>query len=145
MSRLSGRCLCGAVSWVSEGPMKWSAYCHCDSCRRASSAPFVALFGVDDSGLNWSGPVGRIESSAEVERGFCSRCGSPLFYRNTVRWPEETHIPAITLDDPSIYAPRAHVYYNERVPWIEMRDGLPKYAGTGDTGARPMTDDEAHR
>jgi len=124
--------------------MKWTAYCHCDSCRRAHSAPLVALFGIDETGLDWSGPVGIYESSQDVQRGHCTECGSPLFYRNTVRWPGEYHIPAISLDDPESYTPKAHVYYSERLPWIEMRDGLPKHNGTGDDGTRPMDDDEAH-
>ena len=144
MTTLKGRCLCGKVTWTATGRMRWAAYCHCESCRRAVSAPFVALFGVADEGLTWSGPVGRYHSSSDVERGFCTCCGSPLFYRNPVRWPAETHIPAATLEDPSVYAPKAHVYYSERLPWIEMRDGLPKYDSTGDDGTRPLTDDEAH-
>ena len=144
MTTLKGRCLCGKVTWTATGRMRWAAYCHCESCRRAVSAPFVALFGVADEGLTWSGPVSHYHSSPDVERGFCTCCGSPLFYRNPVRWPAETHIPAATLEDPSVYAPKAHVYYSERLPWIEMRDGLPKYDSTGDDGTRPLTDDEAH-
>lgn len=131
--------------WTAPGPMKWTAYCHCESCRRASSAPFVPLFGVADDGLVWSGPVAISSSSEDVERGFCNCCGTPLFYRNPMRWPSETHIPAVTLDDPSLYRPRSHVYYSERLPWIELRDGLPKHNGTGDDGTRPLSDDEAHR
>lgn len=104
----------------------------------------MALFGMADDGLTWSGDIGTYASSEDVERGFCQNCGSPLFYRNYTRWPNETHIPAVTLDDPSVYAPKAHVYYSERLPWIEMRDGLPKYDSTGDDGARPLSDDEAH-
>lgn len=144
MTKLAGRCLCGAVTWSAPGPMKWAAYCHCDSCRRAASAPFVAWFGVADRALTWSGELGVHGSSEGVERGFCQVCGSPLFYRNPLRWPDETHIAALTLEDPSVYTPKAHVYYSERLPWIEMRDGLPKYCGTGDDGARPLSDDEAH-
>lgn len=144
MTEFSGRCFCGKVRWVATAAMKWAAYCHCESCRRAVSAPLVAWFGMDDAALDWSGPVASYASSEEAERGYCTDCGSPLFYRNPTRWPGETHIPATTLADPSAYLPQAHVYYNERLPWIEMRDGLPKYHGTGDDGTRPLTDDEAH-
>lgn len=144
MTTLTGRCLCGQVTWSATGRMRWAAYCHCESCRRAGSTPFVALFGVPDKGLTWSGSVATYASSDDVERGHCETCGTPLFYRNHTRWPDETHIPAVTLDDPSAYVPKAHIYYNERLPWIEMRDGLPKYHGTGDDGTRPLDDDEAH-
>lgn len=144
MSRVSGRCLCGEVTWVAERPVKWSAYCHCESCRRAFSAPFVAWLGIGNRGLEWSGPLVIHGSSEDVERGHCGRCGAPMLYRNESRWPDETHIPLPALHDPSGHMPQAHVHYDERLPWIEMRDGLPKYHGTGDDGTRPLDDDEAH-
>ena len=144
MVDLSGRCLCGDVRWTASGSMKWKACCHCESCRRATSAPFVPLFGIDNDKLQWDGPLAVFHSSENVERGHCRNCGTALFYRNDLRWPNETHIPAVTLDDPSTYEPKAHVYYEERLPWLELRDGLPKFIGTGDDGKRPLTDEEAH-
>lgn len=144
MTKLSGRCRCGEVRWAAPGPMTWTALCHCESCRRAASAPFLPFFGLVDPGLVWSGPVTVHAGAGGAERGFCSACGSPLFYRNPVRWPGETHIAALTLDDPAIYRPKVHVYYGERLPWIAMRDGLPKYLTTGGDGTAPLSDEAAH-
>jgi len=40
--RLTGRCLCGAVRYECGAPISPAAFCHCESCRRASGAHAVA-------------------------------------------------------------------------------------------------------
>jgi hypothetical protein len=132
MTDLKGRCLCGAVTWEATGPMKWQAICHCESCRRAASSPMVGWFGVYDAGLRWSGPLQRYASSKGVERGFCGTCGSPMFFRNPSKWPDETHLYGASLDDPTAYAPSAHVHYDEHLPWGAMADGLPRHGADGE-------------
>jgi len=144
MTDVSGHCLCGQVTWRAPGPVAWTAICHCESCRRATSAPFVPWLGVADRGLDWAGPVAVHRTSAGVDRGFCDRCGTPLFYRNPVRWPGETHICALTRDDPAAFVPELHVYYDERLAWVEMRDGVPKCLGAPDDGTAPVDDATAH-
>jgi len=47
-------------------------------------------------------------------------------------WPDETHLYAATLDDPTNFAPQAHFHYAERLPWIEITDDLPKYPGSSE-------------
>ena len=40
-----GRCLCGAVRYRVTGEPIWTAHCHCQSCRRATSAAFATYAG----------------------------------------------------------------------------------------------------
>lgn len=40
-----GGCLCGTIRYRAEGVPKWIAYCHCQSCRRATGAPVTAYAG----------------------------------------------------------------------------------------------------
>lgn len=54
-----------------------------------------------------------------------------MLYRSQ-RWPDETHLYAVTLDDPSLFQPKAHFHWAERVPWLTVVDDLPKYASTAD-------------
>lgn len=136
MTRLTGRCQCGAIAWSTDGPVLWAGHCHCDSCRRASSAAFTSFFGVPRAGVAWRGAPAVNRSSAAVERGFCAACGTQLFYRST-RWPTETHLFAATLDDPVQFQPKAHFHWAERVSWVQVADSLPKFAGSAE-GAEPV-------
>ena len=126
MGDLSGRCFCGAVRWQSDGAILWAAICHCVDCRRAASADHVSWFGVKRSGLSWEGPRHVLQSSKGVLRSFCSGCGSPMSFETAV-FPEETHICANSLDDPSVYRPQAHIFWSERVPRLTSLDRLPTH------------------
>lgn len=70
------------------------------------------------------------ESSPGAERGFCSRCGSMLFFRSE-RWPGELHIVRACFGDPLDRAPQAHVFWDSHVDWasIDPDDGLPRKPG----------------
>jgi hypothetical protein len=44
MARLSGHCLCGAVRFEVEGPIRGVGMCHCSKCRRVSGTNGNAQF-----------------------------------------------------------------------------------------------------
>src|SRR3546814_10666604 len=89
MSPTRGRCRCGDVTYEFEGAENWRAYCHCESCRRNTSSPVTAFFGVARSAFRFTGKIPlAYASSPGVRRFFCGRCGSPMAYEND-RWPHE--------------------------------------------------------
>lgn len=123
-----GSCLCGAVRFSASLPTKWVAHCHCSYCRRAHGAPLVTWAGfaseqvtIDAEGTQPSW----YESSPGARRGFCPRCGSPIFFEST-RWPGETHIARALLQGPLDREPSVHVFYEAHVPWLDVNDALPK-------------------
>lgn len=75
----TGQCLCGGVRVTIPAHRTEVGVCHCDTCRRWTSGPWMAI----------QAPEARIEgaslrvfrSSAFAERGFCSHCGSVIFHR----------------------------------------------------------------
>ena len=128
METAKGKCLCGAVSFEAKLPSKWIAHCHCTMCRRASGAAFVTWVGVEETGCTVSDPQDvfrRYRSSAEGERGFCSRCGSSFWFRSS-RWPGEVHLTLANFDTPLDRAPQAHAFYDNHVDWYAVNDALPK-------------------
>jgi len=76
---LMGKCMCGAVKISASARKPSVAACHCDMCRRWSAGPFMA---VNCQIVTFEGEenIGRIRSSDWAERGFCTKCGSNLFY-----------------------------------------------------------------
>ena len=44
---------------------------------------------------------------------------------------DELHIPDATLDDPEGGTPTAHVYWSERLAWLEIGDTLKKLVTAG--------------
>ena len=97
-----GRCLCGAVSYTAKGLGPELGVCHCGMCRRWSGGP---LFATSTEDLVWEGEdtIATYQSSEWAERGFCSACGSALFYRVTAPGPYhgDTHLAFGTLDNQS--------------------------------------------
>jgi len=131
MTTTSGRCLCGDVTYEFSGPENWRAYCHCDSCRRNTSSPVTAFFGVPRQAFRFTGKQPAVyQSSPGVRRLFCGRCGSPMAF-DADRYSDEIHLYAASLEDPARYQPQCHVHCAERLPWFDVKDDLPRYQGSG--------------
>lgn len=136
MTELSGRCACGAVTWTYDGPAGRNVICHCEDCRRATSAPFSAFIGLKEEDLHWAGARQDWQSSPGTRRGFCPACGTRLYFLSE-RWPGEIHLCAATLDDAALYRPDRHVVWDQRAPWLEASANLPKTGGFGATPQSP--------
>lgn len=92
--------MCGAVTYAATLEPKLSA-CHCSMCRRWGSGPYLAA-GPADVSFDGEEHITVIASSAWAERGFCSKCGSSLFYRLTAgQHAGMTNVSFGTLDDQS--------------------------------------------
>ena len=123
---ITGHCLCGSTRFRADAAPLWQAHCHCQSCRRACSAPFTSFFGIADGHWRWEGSKpATFASSPGVWRDFCAQCGSQMAYRST-RFPGEIHFYAALLDDSATYQPTSHVHSAEMLPWLHLNDGLPR-------------------
>lgn len=125
-----GHCLCGTVSYRWTAPPLWAMHCHCASCRRHCAAPVVSFFGLADGTWAWTGAEPRVfESSPGVRRSFCPVCGTPMTFAAD-RYPGETHFYSGTMATPEAYRATAHVHHDERLPWVDLADGLPRHPGS---------------
>ena len=75
----SGKCLCGAVQFEANDVEQHVHACHCSMCRRWGGGPALSV-SVGSVTFTGEENITRYESSGWAERGFCSRCGSNLFY-----------------------------------------------------------------
>ncbi|WP_245460261.1 MULTISPECIES: GFA family protein [unclassified Mesorhizobium] len=99
--------------------------CHCTQCAR-TSGNFAAMAAcrsenlrlLTSSTLNW------YQSSDNVERGFCSRCGGNLFWREAAS--TQTFVAAGTLDQPTGLRLSKHIFIGSKSDFYDLTDGLPQ-------------------
>ena len=125
----TGCCLCGAITYESSGsPGKYSGYCHCRMCQKAYGNGFTAFIEFPAETFRLSGGKPTIYQSSNVgERGFCSRCGSPVIMRYS-SLPESVWVYVGTLDrarDMERYM-ISHVCVESEIPWLTIHDDLPR-------------------
>lgn len=133
---LSGGCLCGSVRYEVTGQPFAVSHCHCRTCRKHNGGPVVTLAGYKADQVNFSGAQRSFyASSPGVARAFCNTCGTPLTWEGDAGELGpilEIHIS--TFDTPDALIPTAHAFYPERIPWFEIADDLPRYAGFAEEG-----------
>ncbi|MBC8267776.1 MAG: GFA family protein [Rhodospirillaceae bacterium] len=119
-------CLCGAVRFNIRGDLRPVINCHCSQCRRTSGhfgafsgAPKNALTFTEERGLKW------FQSSQQARRGFCSECGSSLFYdrKNAAHMA----IAAGSLDGITHLVTKSHIFTDDKGDYYELSDDLPRH------------------
>jgi hypothetical protein len=120
---LSGGCQCGAVRYHTTQRLNNAHVCHCRMCQKAMGSFFAPLVGFPLESFTWTrGEPSVFMSSEHVERGFCSKCGTPLFYRN-VNNPRIA-ITIGSLDHPELVTPIIQVGNESRLPYFAALGGL---------------------
>ena len=117
----SGSCLCGAVCYRVDGPLRPVIACHCEQCRK-TSGHFVAATSAPRDAVSIEGEVTWYASSPSARRGFCARCGSSLFWDGA---GENLSIHAGTLDAPTGLAIAGHIFCADKGDYYRIADDLP--------------------
>jgi hypothetical protein len=124
---LVGGCLCQAVRYeVDVDGDEVVDYCHCRACRKASGAPLTAWVQVAPAAFRViCGAAVGFASSARALRWFCGGCGSPVYMTDAEG--KSVGVTVGTLDEPGAVRPSVHGWEGERVAWLNVVDGLPRY------------------
>ena len=123
---MKGSCLCGQVSFQVTGALAGPDACHCVQCRKQSGHYFVST-NVARSALTVNGQenVAWYQSSEKIRRGFCSICGSTLFWD-----PPDRDWVAVAMgafDAPTGTHLEKHIFVAEKGDYYEIADGLPQH------------------
>jgi hypothetical protein len=121
---ITGGCLCGAVRYRVDGEVGPISVCHCGQCRRAhgylgayTDAPTERLEITGTDRLTW------YRSSAQAERGFCSVCGSVLFWKPA--HGRHVSFSAGSIDQPSGLVIDRHIYVADRADYETIDPDAP--------------------
>lgn len=120
-----GSCLCEAVRFEVEGDLPQPDACHCTKCRKHSGHYFASTDVKKDAltihggeNLSW------FQSSEKVRRGFCSGCGSSLFFDPPNR--DWIGIAMGAFDKPTKTQLGIHIFVADKGDYYDITDGLPQ-------------------
>ena len=123
-------CLCGDVRIdIATEPMA-ARICWCRLCQYlgGGSATVNVCFPADavrtEGEVRWHASVA--DSGTKMRRGFCPKCGTPLFSIAESR-PHLVFIRAGALDDPNLIAPQAIIWTGAAPRWAVHDPELPQY------------------
>jgi hypothetical protein len=120
---LTGRCLCGSITYALEGDPIATVICHCDHCQRQGGGAFSVNLIAHGSQLNISGELRTYTETGEnadgeyVYRRFCGSCGSPIVSEDRAG---TVAVKVGTLDEKSTITPTIEVWCDDRQPWVDL-------------------------
>ena len=123
-----GSCLCGAVTFEVDGDLPPPDACHCTKCRKwnghfavGSDVPRSRLTIRGGENVTW------YQSSEKVRRGFCSTCGSSLFFDPIDRVKHDwTGVSMGAFERPTGTKIAIHIFVADKGDYYEITDGLPQ-------------------
>jgi len=122
-----GACLCGAVRFSVQGALAGPDACHCTKCRKWSGHYWASTdVPRERATIDGADKVTWFRSSEKVRRGFCSVCGSVLFF-------DPIHggklgIAMGTFDKPTGTHLAIHIFTADKGDYYEIADGVPQKA-----------------
>jgi hypothetical protein len=121
-----GSCLCGAVTFEVEGDLPPPDACHCSMCRKVSGH-FWASTDLPETSIRLQGAdsVTWFQSSEKVKRGFCSVCGSALFWK--VIYKDSIAVAMGAFDTPTNTHLETHIFVADKGDYYEITDELPQH------------------
>jgi hypothetical protein len=119
---ISGGCQCGAVRYHVSGALEGAHLCHCRMCQKAAGNYFMPLASAAEADFAITrGEPSWFQSSDPVKRGFCQRCGTPLFFKTI--GSDTIAVTLGSLDDPSAIEPESNDGVESRVRFFASLAG----------------------
>ena len=127
---ITGKCLCEGVQYEIEGELGPVLNCHCAKCRRWHGSAFRTRACVDKQQFRIKSGADLLrsyQSSPEVTKHFCGRCGSALHSTYNNSGPDEVGVPLGALEGVTS-APEANIFVDSKASWYGITDSLPRYS-----------------
>ncbi|MEM7430533.1 MAG: GFA family protein [Pseudomonadota bacterium] len=124
---ITGGCHCGTLRFIAASDPVECGYCHCLICQRTTGAAVLIFNTFKTSDFRYEKGVPTVyPSSHHGTRELCDRCGTQIAYRpkeNT----EFIDVNSGAHDDPEQLSPQYHIWFENRLPWLNIDDNLPRY------------------
>ena len=125
-----GGCLCGQVQFEIHGELRDVVNCHCSKCRKFhgnygayTSVKVENLIISEQNSLKWYRSIA--DETPNVYRGFCSNCGSSLFWHPKDQ--PSISIAAGSLGSPTNLKTIGHIWCSQVSDFYKIGDDLPRF------------------
>ena len=127
MEKLSGSCLCGAVTYSCSQSPVMTGHCHCNDCQQISGAGHASNIAVPKGSTSINGELSHFEHQADsgntVRRGFCPQCACDIYIENS-GMPDLEFLRAGSLDNLEQFKPQFAVYASRSASWDPVDTSL---------------------
>ncbi len=118
----TGSCLCGGVAFEMRGELKPVIACHCSQCRKQTGNYWASTTSANaDLTFTQNETLCWFRASNSAQRGFCSRCGSTLFWKADGR--DTTSICAGAIDGVTGLELAGHIFCDDAGDYYEIAGG----------------------
>ncbi len=121
-----GKCLCGAITFEAEEVDPHVHACHCSMCRNWTGGPLMAAT-VKNISFGGEEKLKTYKSSEWAERGFCSDCGTSLFYH--LFEPEMYLMCTGSFEDGDQFSLDGEIYVDEKPKGYDFAGDHPRLTG----------------
>lgn len=125
---VTGGCYCGKVRYSLARASCSLIECHCSQCRKQSGHRYATTaITSGDLSLEGGENITWFRASSDAERGFCSACGSHLFWRSSR--DDKMAVLAGSIDDTTGMRLASHIFVEDKGSYYEIDDGLQQFRG----------------
>ncbi|MET0335298.1 MAG: GFA family protein [Rhizobacter sp.] len=126
----TGGCACGAIHYEIPSEPVFMNHCQCRDCQHGSGAGHGSFLTFASEGVKLTGTATQWDMVADSghtkTRGFCPRCGSPVYLRFSAM-PQIFTVHAASLDDPGRFKPQVVTYHLRAHAWDHLDPSLPVF------------------
>jgi hypothetical protein len=128
-TKITGGCACGAIRYEVASEPSAMFRCHCRDCQRAGGGAFAPVVYFPKAAFKLiSGSIKHFNTPSlrggENKRGFCADCGSPISGGEKT---DGIGITAASLDDPTLFTPKADIFTSDVQPWDFLDPDATKF------------------
>jgi hypothetical protein len=126
---ITGRCLCGGVTYSVDAEPVWQGICHCSNCQRQTASAFSPIVGVPSEALAATGDT--LASFETVSEGYESK--TVRRFSTIESMPGLAFLKAGTIDDLSWFEPSAEIWTGSAQPWTPHFEGAAQFETVPDS------------
>ena len=127
-----GGCLCGAIRFEINGPIRNIVFCHCSQCRKVQGSAYATNGIVNANDFRITQGEDSLSCYGEAPgqgKYFCRHCASPMMSKNDA-FPGQVRVRLGTIESDITERPAAHIFVGSKAVWdVIPDDGLPRYEG----------------